>query len=66
MIFNWHELNRPTIEPRQQHVKRSIKPLPSLLANVNLSTKTIEIFCNNARSILSLYIIFAGDAAICM
>ena len=35
----------------QQRVKRSIKPAPSLLSNVDLSIKNIQIFIINARSI---------------
>ena len=33
----------------QQHVQRSIKPVPSLLPN--LSTKKIHVFINNTRSV---------------
>ena len=36
----------------------SIKPVPSLLLNVDFSTKKIQVFINNTRSILNLYIIF--------
>ena len=35
----------------QQHVQRSIKPAPSLLPNVDLRTKMMQIFTINARAI---------------
>ena len=31
----------------QQHVQRSKKPVPSLLPNVDLNTKKIQVFINN-------------------
>ena len=34
-----------------QHVQRSVKPVPSLLLNVDLSIKKIQVFINNTRSI---------------
>ena len=35
----------------QQHVLRPIKLVPSFLPNVDLSTKKIQLFINNTRSI---------------
>ena len=34
-------------QQQQQQVYRSIKPVPSLLPNVALSTKLLQVFLNN-------------------
>ena len=54
LIWNWHELNKSTMEQisrTNNMFKDYKKPVPSLIPNVDLSIKKIQVFISNTRSI---------------